>query len=178
MTSPLLLCRCTCCCHAVPARARLPLLWMYPTPAAQSRSLQQYLTRCNVGRGADRHTGGAACQDVQDLASLTCCLAGSAMAGTLNVAAAASPLLMAQQLAFLFMWRVRSWHYPSYMALSSLAYCHHAERQRWALHIPNCLQDIRPKSGGPPTGPKLLKRDQLPTVKYEGKLPTTVIDPK
>ena len=47
-----------------------------------------------------------------------------------------------------------------------------------AVLIPNCLQDIRPKAGGPPTGPKLLKRDQLPTVMYEGKLPTTQIDPK
>eukprot|EP00891_Asterochloris_glomerata_P005680 jgi/Astpho2/5680/fgenesh1_pm.00079_%23_49_t len=48
------------------------------------------------------------------------------------------------------------------------------------IAIPTAIfdQDIRPKAGGPPTGPKLLKRDQLPTVKYEGKLPTTQVDPK
>ena len=86
-------------------------------------------------------------------------------------ATAGTPLLVkALGLALLFLCRC-NW-------LSSLASCHYADRQRWAVHIPHCLQDIRPKAGGPPTGPKLLKRDQLPTVKYEGKLPTTQIDPK
>ena len=32
------------------------------------------------------------------------------------------------------------------------------------------LQDIRPKQGGPPVGPKLVTRGDAPMSPYEGKL--------
>ena len=37
-----------------------------------------------------------------------------------------------------------------------------------------CLQDIRPKRGGPPVGPKLIKRGDVPKEPYDGSLPLTI----
>lgn len=42
------------------------------------------------------------------------------------------------------------------------------------IAIPTAIfdQDIRPNHDGPPTGPRLVKRDQVPMVPYTGSLPT------
>ena len=37
-----------------------------------------------------------------------------------------------------------------------------------------CPQDIRPKKGGPPVGPTLIKRGDVPKTPYEGSLPITI----
>ena len=44
------------------------------------------------------------------------------------------------------------------------------------IAIPTAIfdQDIRPKHEGPPTGPRLISRGQVPTVPYTGSLPTHV----
>ncbi len=34
------------------------------------------------------------------------------------------------------------------------------------------VQDIRPKQGGPPVGPKLITRGDAPMTPYSGSLPT------
>jgi formamidase len=36
------------------------------------------------------------------------------------------------------------------------------------------FQDIRPKKGGPPVGPRLIKRGDVPKVPYEGSLPIAI----
>ncbi|KIY92272.1 hypothetical protein MNEG_15691 [Monoraphidium neglectum] len=43
------------------------------------------------------------------------------------------------------------------------------------LAIPVAIfdQDIRPKKGGPPTGPRLIKHAQVPQEPYDGGKPTT-----
>lgn len=43
------------------------------------------------------------------------------------------------------------------------------------LAIPTAIfdQDIRPKHDGPPTGPRLIQRGQVPMIPYTGSLPTT-----
>ena len=40
------------------------------------------------------------------------------------------------------------------------------------LTLVKCLQDIRPKVGGPPVGPKLIKRGDVAKSSYDGSLPT------
>ncbi|KAK9909380.1 hypothetical protein WJX75_001337 [Coccomyxa subellipsoidea] len=44
------------------------------------------------------------------------------------------------------------------------------------LAIPIAIfdQDIRPKKGGPPVGPRLIKRGDVPKVPYEGSLPIAI----
>lgn len=37
--------------------------------------------------------------------------------------------------------------------------------------LTQCVQDIRPKQGGPPVGPKLIKRGDVPKSSYDGNLP-------
>eukprot|EP00172_Hildenbrandia_rubra_P001530 Plantae.Rhodophyta-Hildenbrandia_rubra.ctg20963.p1 GENE.Plantae.Rhodophyta-Hildenbrandia_rubra.ctg20963~~Plantae.Rhodophyta-Hildenbrandia_rubra.ctg20963.p1 ORF type:complete len:166 (-),score=17.73 Plantae.Rhodophyta-Hildenbrandia_rubra.ctg20963:166-663(-) len=39
-------------------------------------------------------------------------------------------------------------------------------------------QDVRPTSDGPPTGPKLISRGQVPMSEYRGSLPKTKAYPK
>lgn len=39
------------------------------------------------------------------------------------------------------------------------------------MRLSSILQDIRPKKGGPPVGPQLITRGDVPKVPYEGSLP-------
>jgi len=42
----------------------------------------------------------------------------------------------------------------------------------WASSVGPPAQDIRPKKGGPPVGPKLVTRGDAPMAPYAGSLPT------